>query len=251
MRLKPIGATRKVESGSVLSNALADLFTELPLTVKNHPEAAKFLIFISLANVGGPATILSVNTPYGLTMGLSGFQLNILALIVLLLGIPFARLYSWLFQTKRLVNVKRTWMLVLSCFLLIGALVPLLVTPTAPFIQRLLFIYILAGVFASIGLTWFYSIGWVTFVKMVPKAKVQLYSAYLMAIQIGTSWIGYTTYAAIVQSTNDHQIAWASMVVYNLLAWIILFFINFEKGARDAGNDAVGAEIKVGATENA
>ena len=237
LKLQPVGPSRAVETGSVLSNAMSDIITEIPVMFKKYPEAVKCLLLTTFANIGGPATILSVNTPYGLTMGLSGFQLNILILIVLVLGIGFARLYACLFKTQRLKSLKRTWMLVLLCFLLIGSLVPLLVTPTAPFIQRLIFIYLLAGLFAAIGLTWYYSIGWPTFVTMVPASKVQLYSAYLMAVGIGTSWIGSTTYAAIVQATNDHQMAWASMVGYNLIAWVLLLTIDFEKGARDAGHN--------------
>jgi len=237
LRLPPIGPTLEAESGSRLGNAFSDVFSEIPVMFKKYPEIPKYFLFIICAQNGGASTVLAVNGPYGTFHGLGAFELGILALIVLVLGIGFAYLFAKLSEKRKLVSFKKTWLLIMLYFLLIGALVPVLVTNDNSYMMRLIFIYILAGVFAALGLSWYYSLGWPVFVTMCPKEKVQLYSSYLNAVNIGFSWIGSTTYAAIVQATNNHRLAWASMCGFNIVGCLILLTVNFDKARRDAGNE--------------
>ena len=71
---------------------------------------------------------------------------------------------------------------------------------------------------------------------MPPNQKAEFVGLYSFASYI-FRWVPPLVYAAIIEVTNDQMIAFLSITIYMVVALVLLFFINFEKGEEEATRD--------------
>ena len=57
-------------------------------------------------------------------------------------------------------------------------------------------------------------------------------------------WVPPAIYGAVVQGTNNHRAAWATIVPWSVTGFVVMMLVDFDKGKRDAGHEDAGAEEK-------
>ena len=119
---------------------------------------------------------------------------------------------------------------------------------TGPNITSQILIIILGGVFGSIGLSWFYSIGWASFVSLTPESRAGAYGGINQFVSVVVQPISPAIYNAVVQSTNNHRIGLATLVPWNVASIILILFVDFEKGKREAGRADAAVPAPVSTT---
>jgi len=207
-----------------------------------YPEAAKYLIALMCAQFGGPmfVTLISTYGPY--VMERSGLYISIIGLCVLVLGTPGSLTFAQLHKRGK-IGFKATFIVIICLNILIGALIPLLAT--GPDFTSYLLALALAGGLGAISISWFYSVSWPAFMTLIPAEK----SAKFAGVHTFCSSVvqpgGTGIYFAVVQSTNNHQLAWAlTTVPLSVVALVLFLFVDFAKGQRQAGrmDGQVGAK---------
>jgi MFS-type transporter involved in bile tolerance (Atg22 family) len=229
---KETPAKREAPPGtSMVVLAFVELKREFLTLKNNYPEALKMVGVNALIQLGGPIVITLV-TPFAtqhLEMG--GVLFQAIPACVLLFGVPAAALFARLFRDDR-VRFKRVWIFVLTLFILIGALLPAVCT--GPDFTSQVLCLVIAGVVGSVAISWFYSLGWASFASLVPPGQVGQYNGIYTFCGTVVQPIEPAIYNAIVQSTNNHRIAIATIVPWCVLALLLLCTVDFEKGKRDA-----------------
>ena len=227
------GASRTNEAGT---NIVVLTFTEIIKEFYNltkYPEAFKFLIAHVLSQFGGPVVVTLVSTYLPGQLERSGIQVSIVALIVLLLGIGATLCLASLRKKGRL-SFKICWFIVLTLSILIGTLVPLIANK-ADFTSYLM-VLLLAGVLGAVSISWFYSIGWPSFITLVPSDHVGAYNGIFSFCNAVVQPFALLIYFAVLQATNSHPWAWlVTITPCSSLALVIMMTVNFEKGKIDAG----------------
>ena len=106
-------------------------------------------------------------------------------------------------------------------------------------------ILIVGGLLGSFALSWYYSNGWPSFIILTPPNQPAQYIGLHTFASNVFFWAEPTIYVAIVQATNNHRLAFASMVVWALLGLLLVITVNFEKGKRECGQAASKAVAPV------
>ena len=118
----------------------------------------------------------------------------------------------------------------------IGALVPVIaVDDTA---TSYLACLLLAGCLGAIAISWFYSIGWASFIVLIPPEKVGAYNGIFSFCNAIPQPFAYLLYLSIVQATNSHRLAWLlTTTPFCAVALVLMMTVSVAKGKREAGRD--------------
>ena len=223
-RTKPHGT-------SVAVLAFTSLYSELR-NVAKYPEAFKFLIATSILMIGGPVVIAVSSTFATEALEMPSIYYTITTAAVLVIGVPAALGLAYLMRKSRL-SMKLAWLIDAFFFILIAVLVPSLCT--GPNFGSWIVVIILAGVLGGVALSWYFSIGWNCFCMLIPPGQGGHYSGVYSCITTIFSIFGPLIYSAVVEATNNHQVAWAvTCVPSTVIAFALLCWIDFDKGKRDA-----------------
>ena len=214
--------------------------------LRKYPEAVKFLIAHMFANFGGPLFVTLVSTYVPSQLNRSGIMMSAIAAVVLVVGMPATLLLANMMK-RNVVSFKVIWAIVLVLNILIGVLVPVVARDTS-FISYLLMLA-LPGMIGAVSVSWFYSIGWASFITLVPEAEVGAYNGIFNFVNTEIQPFGTLIYFAIVQGTNSHPLAWAlSTTPFCALSLVIMMTVNFQKGKADVARTI---EIKSATSESA
>jgi len=225
-RTPPAGANKLVLVVSELLSQFKRLFTQ-------YPEAAKFLLAHALAQYGGPAFIILISTYLPEQLGRSSLiEVNVIGIAVLVIG-AFATLGLAQLRKRERLSFKVAWIIVLVLDILIGVLVPFIANDES--FTSFIMCIVLAGLVGGVALSWFYSLGWPCFIMLVPAEEIGAFGAiYSFGNAIVTPFVTII-YAAVVQATNLHTLAWGvSTAPFCLLSLLLMLTVNFEKGKATA-----------------
>ncbi len=191
--------------------------------------------------IDGVDTIIRMAVDYGMSLGFASNDLIVALLIVQFVGFPFALLFGWLGQTW---GVKKSIYLTLVIY--IG------VTLYATFLSRKIEFYLLAVAIATVqGGVQALSRSW--YARMIPeKRAAEFYGFYNMlgkfAAIIGPALMGIVGLTARrilmpasptevqMQAVGQLATRWsmASVVVLFVIGMILLYFVDEEKGKKEA-----------------
>ena len=224
------GAKRTNDTGKglcsvVMSETCADI-----ASLKKYPEACKLLALSSILQVGGPV-IVAISAAYATDyLQMPPFLYGLVVLMVLLMGAPAAYLLAKMRKNDTL-SFRAAWAIDISLFFLISVVIPL--TANSPDAKSWYITIALAGMLGGIALSWFYSLGWASFSMLIPEQHVGSYAGIFQAINTIFAFIGPQIYVVVVQASSSHVLGWATTAIWVVIAFIILFFIDFEKGFND------------------
>jgi len=191
--------------------------------------------------IDGVDTIIRMAVDYGMSLGFASNDLIVALLIVQFVGFPFALLFGWLGQNW---GVKKS--IYLTLFIYIG------VTLYATFLTRKIEFYLLAVAIATVqGGVQALSRSW--YARMIPeKRAAEFYGFYNMlgkfAAIIGPALMGIVGLTARrilmpasptevqMQAVGQLATRWsmASVVVLFIIGMVLLYFVDEEKGKREA-----------------
>lgn len=236
----------------------------------DHPEVLKYLVAQSLAQ-NGIVTVIAVNATYfSIQMKLSGAQILIISGVTLLMGVPCGYLFS---VASQRFSLKRLWQFLLTWWIMSGIITPIVLHREGDLIGAIivgggmygfgLVWYFSIGFQAYDSLVPANEIGLFAgaFSFFTSESDMDRNDGSTCGMQFGnggeregeretygdvtkicasksqgiSGFLGPTIYGAIVQATNNQQMAIFSLVPYNFIALIIFSFVDFEKGAREAG----------------
>ena len=92
----------------------------------------------------------------------------------------------------------------------------------------------------GIGFAMYYSIEFPGFCKLIPQNAEAQYSAFFSSTGYIIRWLSPTIYYVIAQTTGDHKWALFHLIGYTIIALLVLLFIDFEKGMKEAGRTGDG-----------
>jgi MFS-type transporter involved in bile tolerance (Atg22 family) len=226
MRDRPAKRTRPANRSLVSVG-----FSELKVTVcelfVKYPECGKYLLFTTVVKQGAGAFLSIYSTYFTLQMKLTGMQVLIISGIVLVVGMPAGYAFAWLANRWTL---RKLWFIVLGLWIFLG-----IVTPAFVYKEQDIVPAIIVGVFYSVGLSWYYSVGYQAFVALVPAGHSMEYAGLYTLWNFATSWISPTIYLAVFQSSNNQRLAISTLIGWNIVAAAFLYNVDFEKGKIDAG----------------
>jgi len=191
--------------------------------------------------IDGVDTIIRMAVDYGMSLGFESNDLIVALLIVQFVGFPFALLFGWLGQNW---GVKKS--IYLTLFIYIG------VTLYATFLTRKIEFYLLAVAIATVqGGVQALSRSW--YARMIPeKRAAEFYGFYNMlgkfAAIIGPALMGIVGLTARrilmlasptevqMQAVGQLATRWsmASVVVLFVIGMVLLYFVDEEKGKKEA-----------------
>ncbi|UOQ43535.1 MFS transporter [Halobacillus salinarum] len=199
-------------------------FTRVSRTLKEMKQYKQLLLFLCafwLYN-DGISTIIKMATIYGRDIGIDSNSLIIALLITQFVGIPFAFLFGWL---AKKITAKRALLLSLLIYLVIIAL--------GYFMQTALHFYILAICvgFVQGGAQ---SLSRSIFGRMVPNDRhAEFYGFYGISSKFAAMF-GPFAFAIVGQLTGSSRYGILSLVVFFVAGILLLYFVNVEKGVKDA-----------------
>lgn len=242
LRLRAHPAKRTDPSGrSMVVRTFAELRAQCAALCSSYPEAAKYLLAHTLCGNGGPVMVTLITAYGAAVLERSSFYITIIALAVLLVGITGAQLFAQC-SKRALLSFKQMWALVFALFIAIGILVPVLAT--GPDLGSYIFCVLLAGVFGAYAFSWFYSMGFSAFISLVPPGQAAAYNGIFVFSSMIVQWVPPAIYGAVVQGTNNHRAAWATIVPWSVMGFVVMMLVDFDKGRRDAGHEDAVAEEK-------
>merc|ERR1711998_667825 len=118
------------------------------------------------------------------------------------MGAPSALLFQYVAASGTL-SLKSMWLIVLSIWIVLGLITPLLVYREGDFVSALA----IGTLGYSLGFAWYFSVGFPAFESMVPRDKVAQFSGVYGVISSLGAIIGPLIYGTVVQATNDHRLA--------------------------------------------
>lgn len=212
------------EGTSILSRTTKQLVNNLSKLRSNYPEAAKYLLFTIISSAGTIAflQILTVFTTQHLKLS-PIMNLLILAAIIVL-GAPFSLLF---YLAGRWFKLKH--ILIFTMALWTATLIGTTLIKEGDVVG--VFICVVP---MSLCFSWYFAIGWAAFICMVPKGTEASFAGlWILAGAIGSS-ISPVILLAVIEQTNDVRYGLWILAGCCLLSLVLLCFINFEKGRRDA-----------------
>jgi len=231
--------SRRTRTTNIDKSVCALTFNELGAQFRrltHYPEACKFLVAHMLAQFGGPVFI-SLTSTYGPSQLeiTSGLQMMLVAAIILTLGVPLTLILAKL-KKNDAISFKTCWFVVLSLNILIGGLVPFLANDGTT--RSYLFLLLLAGLCGAVSISWFYCIGWPSFVVLIPQEEVAAYAGIFQFCNNIVQPFAFLIYLSIVQATNSHPLAWGCTTTpFCVLSLIIMMRVRIDKGERTPADE--------------
>ena len=193
-----------------------------------YPQAFRYLIFNAITRNGAGAFLSIYTTYFTVQMKLSGIEIVIISLCVLLVGAPAGVLFAKLTQK---FSLKKLWYITLGLWIVAVTLTPFLAYKEGDLVSAIL----LGGCVFAVALSWYYSVSYPAFAALIPYGHSMEYTGLFDLFGHAFSWIGPLIYTAIYQVSNSQRMAMLTLTGWNLLALGVLYFIDFEKGKVDAG----------------
>ena len=193
-----------------------------------YPQAFRYLIFYAITRNGAGAFLSIYTTYFTVQMKLSGIEIVIISLCVLLVGAPAGVIFAKLTQK---FSLKKLWYITLGLWIVAVTLTPFLAYQEGDLVSAIL----LGGCVFAVALSWYYSVNYPAFAALIPYGHSMEYTGLYDLFGHAFSWIGPLIYTAIYQVSNSQRMAMLTLTGWNLLALGVLYFIDFEKGKVDAG----------------
>ena len=218
--------------------------------LKKYPEAFKFLIAHMFANFGGPLFVTLVSTYVPSQLGISnGIMVAGLAAVVLVVGVP-ATLFLANLMKRNAVSFRLMWVIILVLNIFIGVVTP--VVAREPGMVSYLLMAALPAFTGAFAISWFYSLGWPSFISLIPEEEVGAYNGIFGFVNSVVQPFGTLIYFAVVQSTNSHPLAWAlTTAPLSGVALLVMLTVNFQKGKEAAGRATDGNKAVISAQSHA
>jgi len=233
-RVRP--PTRPLAQGvSAVSGAFKSIQTSIGTLRKKYPEAGKYLFFHALGAAGPSQFLGYYSTYFTQQMKLDSTIILALSACCLFFGVPAAYLFN--FMAKK-VSIKKLWIFIMILWVVTIGMTPLLVYKEGDYVSALA----MGATLYAVSLSWYYSIGWSAFVTLIPPGtEGEFAGAYTFVGFVG-GWFTPVIIYAVVQATNDARFGLLVIDFWCLVGLIFVFFIDFDKGKRDAGRDDQASE---------
>jgi len=247
-------AKRERNGKGLIAASFGPLLRDIRCLFSNHPEAAKYLLFLVVAQNGLGTTVLNVANPYLLEGPPKADTIQVFSvfLVTLLLGMPWTYAYCKLsarlsFRAILLIIIA----LVSTAILLMGFV---FTSEFEGYGATYLGFLAVVGILIAPGLTWWYSIYWPAFMVLIPEAQVNQYAGVFTTVRtFGLIWHSGPIYAAFVNSmpsaATGHRLGVLTMLFWNVLAVPLLLWVDFDKGRKEAGRTVATKDGKVTTTE--
>ena len=203
-------------------------FKQLAGTFKNALNYPRTLIFLGafLLYNEGVQTVIALSSQFGQEeLGLGLDTLTTAILMVQFIAFFGALAFNYL---ARAINSKNA--ILISIVIWAGTLVY-----AYGFLDDKTGFFILAGAIALV-LGGIQALSRSLYSLVIPKGKEAEYFSFYEITDRGTSWIGPLLFGLALQMTQSYRIAILSLVVFFVLGFVILLFINIPKAIRAAGN---------------
>ena len=241
-QFRPRPATRPT-NGSIIGDAFKSITTSIGTLRSKYPEAGKYLIFHALGAAGPSQFLGYYSTYFTQQMKLDSTIILALSACCLLFGIPAAYVFNYM---SKKFSIKTMWIFIMFLWVVTIGLTPLLVYKEGDIVGALA----MGATLYAVALSWYYSIGWSAFVTLIPPGtEGEFGGAYTFVGFVG-GWFTPMIMFAVVQATNDARLALLVIDFFCLVGLIFVFFIDFDKGAIDAGRSGTSNEEDVAMTTN-
>jgi len=193
------------------------------LMLRRIPATALFLLASAIFN-DGISTLSSLAGTYATeALGATFTTLAILALVTNFAGIVGAFFFTWLAK-----KTGTKYAILLSLLLWCGVVI------YGYLVQQLSQLYII-GFLIGVGLGSSQPLSRSLLANMIPKGfENQIFSFYELT-QRGTSWIGPLVYASVTDRYhNNPRPGLISIIAFFVIGGVLLFFVDTEKGIREA-----------------
>ncbi len=203
-------------------------FKQLAGTFKNALNYPRTLIFLGafLLYNEGVQTVIALSSQFGQEeLGLGLDTLTTAILMVQFIAFFGAFAFKYL---ARAINSKNA--ILISIVIWSGTLVY-----AYGFLDDKTGFFILAGAIALV-LGGIQALSRSLYSLVIPKGKEAEYYSFYEITDRGTSWIGPLLFGLALQMTQSYRIAILSLVIFFILGFVILIFLNIPKAIRAAGN---------------
>jgi len=242
-RFPPWSASRQHGEGRLISATFRQLFSDLVDLRKKHPEAAKYLLALSILQNGLGTTVLTVSVSYLLEqLRISGMQNNILYLAILATGLG----WGWVFRfLARKLSFRQLLLLIVADWIAFTAIISLaFVEPIdGKYNAYFLTMLVLGVVMVSPGLVWWYSVNWPAYMALIPASQLNQYAGIFTFVRLISLIPGPLIYTLLANAFHSasigRRVGIASVGVWDVVAVPFILLIDFDRGMRHAG--AVGA----------
>ena len=209
-------------------------FTELGQTLKlaftKYPECAKYIALVVCCENGGGAVGIGLLTIYAQNvLGFGFLETGIISLLLLLLGAPLCVVFP---KITAKLGPKKSWALILVMFVVPGVVIP--AAFSEPGFGAFIGVLVVYGVVGAMQLAWYITYLQPTLLMLSPADKVGSFIGLHGFCQRIGAIAQPLIYAGVVQGTNNHRVAFATGMIWVILAIVVLLTINFDKGKRDA-----------------
>lgn len=245
-------ATREAAGRSLCSVAYGQLWTDLKVIAVSHPEALKYLLFLFIVQNGTASTALSVAFSFMIEqLALDDSQTSITFGITLIFG-PLWIKAMHLILKKCKFSYRNLLLTIVLIWIAAVAMIGLVVNNMGMIDGRynasfLVFLATLALLGAP-GLTWYYTLYWPAFAYLVPEAQVNQFGGIFTTVRtlglIPQPIIYVACSNAFNSASEGRQVGLLLMIVWNIIAIPVLFWIDFEKGRAEAMASKEEAGIK-------
>lgn len=234
--------TREASGRSFCSVAYGQLWTDLKTIAVSYPEAHKYLIFLFIVQNGTASTVLSIAISFtNEQLGLDSLQTQVIFVVTLIFGPLWIKLMH-LINAKMKFSYKRLLMVVVLVWIIAILMVGLVINNMGMINGKWN-----AGFFAFIatsallvapGLTWYYTLYWPAFAKLVPAAQVNQFGGIFTMVRtlglIPQPLIYVACSNGFNSASQGRQVGILMMLAWDIVAIPFLLWIDFDKGKSEA-----------------
>ena len=160
-------------------------------------------------------------------MKLTGFEIIIISICVLIVGTPAGIAFAKLAQHY---SLKKLFYVTYALWIIATALTPFVAYREGDMISAV----IMGGGVFAVALSWYYALGYQAFACLIPYGHSMEYTGIFNLCGALFSWVEPAIYTLIYQLTNSQRIAMLTLTFWNIIAIAALYFIDFDQGKLDA-----------------
>jgi MFS-type transporter involved in bile tolerance (Atg22 family) len=236
-------------------NAVVYAFKELWhtfLAARKYPQTFLFLLMHMFASSGVGSIITQLAT-YGVAqLGMGSTEILILVLVILISAIPASIMYAKCCANR--IRPKIIQIATVLWFIIFVVYFSTAVTSKKKAdngFSEHFELAVVGSIMVGIGFGLWYSLNLAHFMKIIPANKKTEFTGLFSAIGYLPRFAPPLLYAALVEATNAHTIAFLSLGLWFLIGLGFLMCIDFEKGEKDANMHASTAAGKKTELDNA
>lgn len=215
----------KDPSQSLCKAAFGSIFSTSSLLYNEHPMAARYLLTNLFGATGIIVNIALLTTYLVVQMEMSGAQIVVVYMLVMITGAPAASLYG---TCHKYFSAKKMYICLMLFACLCNGTLPFLINQPEQ-VNAVFAFAPIAGCYFGL----FFAMQSSIFSNFIPVGEeagcfgLQAFSSSIIR------WIPPLVYSSIVQVTNDHRIAMLHICIFYLLAATCMIFVDFEQGILD------------------